>query len=148
MHIDNGVVTLKTRKGQDWTSKYPAVVASASKLPNAIIDGEICALDENGAPDFAALQAALSEGKTDALVFFAFDLLFEDNMDLRELPLIERKDQLQTLLTDADDDPRLRFVEHFETGGEAVLKSACRMSLEGIVSKQADAAYQSGRTAT
>jgi bifunctional non-homologous end joining protein LigD len=148
MRIENGEVTLKTRKGLDWTAKYPAIAAAAANLPDAIIDGEICALDEQGAPDFAALQAALSEGKTDALVFFAFDLLFAGDEDLRELPLTHRKERLQTLLSDAGDDSRLRFVEHFETGGDAVLKSACRLSLEGIVSKQADAPYRSGRTET
>ena len=146
--IENGEVTLKTRKGLDWTAKYPAIATSAASLPDAIIDGEICALDENGAPDFAALQAALSEGKTDALVYFAFDLLFEGSEDLRQLPLTERKKWLEALLSEAAEDPRLRFVEHFETGGDAVLKSACKLSLEGIVSKQADAPYQSGRTDT
>ena len=148
MRIQNGVVTLKTRKGLDWTAKWPAIAVSASKLPDCIIDGEICALDENGAPDFAALQASLSEGKTDDLVFFAFDLLFVGDEDLRELPLSERKDRLAAFFSYAGDDPRLRFVEHFETGGDAVLKSACRLSLEGIVSKQADAPYRSGRTDT
>ncbi len=148
MRIENGKATLKTRKGLDWTAKYPAIAESGAALPDAIIDGEICALDGNGAPDFAALQAALSEGKTDALVYFAFDLLFEGNEDLRQLPLTERKDRLQKLLEEAGEDPRLRFVEHFETGGDAVLKSACKLSLEGIVSKQADAPYQSGRTET
>ena len=54
---------MKTRKGLDWTAKYPAIARAAGGLPDCIIDGEICALDENGAPDFAALQAALSEGK-------------------------------------------------------------------------------------
>ncbi|MGV1777050.1 DNA ligase D [Agrobacterium fabrum] len=146
--IENGEVTLKTRKGLNWTAKYPAISTSAANLPDAIIDGEICALDENGAPDFAALQAALSEGKTDELAYFAFDLLFDGNEDLRQLPLTERKERLQTLLDDAGEDSRLRFVEHFETGGDAVLRSACKLSLEGIVSKQADAPYQSGRTET
>jgi bifunctional non-homologous end joining protein LigD len=148
MRLEDGKATLKTRKGLDWTAKYPAIVTSASTLPDAIIDGEICALDENGAPDFAALQAALSEGKTDDLVYFAFDLLFVGDEDLRELSLTERKKRLAALLSDAGEDPRLRFVEHFHTGGDAVLRSACRLSLEGIVSKQGDAPYQSGRTAT
>lgn len=148
MRIQDGEVALKTRKGLDWTSKYPAIAHSGSNLPDAIIDGEICALDEHGAPDFAALQAALSEGKTDDLVYFAFDLMFEGAEDLRELPLSGRKERLATLLSDAGDDPRLRFVEHFETGGDAVLRSACKLSLEGIVSKKADAAYESGRTKT
>ena len=148
MRVLDGEVTLKTRKGLDWTAKYPAIARAAGKLPDAIIDGEICALDENGAPDFAALQAALSEGKTDALVYFAFDLLFEGGEDLRALPLIDRKARLQQLLSDAGEDARLRFVEHFQTGGEAVLRSACRLSLEGIVSKRVDARYESGRTET
>ncbi len=146
IRVLDGEVTLKTRKGLDWTGKYPAIARSAGRLPDAIIDGEICALDENGAPDFAALQAALSEGKTDTLVYFAFDLLFEGGEDLRTLPLTERKARLQQLLNDAGDDPVLRFVEHFETGGDAVLRSACKLSLEGIVSKRGDAPYVSGRT--
>lgn len=148
IRVLEGEATLKTRKGLDWTAKYPAIARAAGNLPDAIIDGEICALDENGAPDFAALQAALSEGKTDALVYFAFDLLFEGGKDLRALPLSDRKARLEKFLSDAGEDARLRFVEHFETGGEAVLRSACRMSLEGIVSKRADASYVSGRTET
>jgi bifunctional non-homologous end joining protein LigD len=148
MRVEGGKVTLKTRKGLDWTAKYPAIAEAASGLPDVIVDGEICALDENGAPDFAALQAALSEGKTDDLVFFAFDLLFEGESDFRHLPLTERKERLARLLSDSEDDARLRFVEHFETGGDAVLKSACRLSLEGIVSKKGDAPYQSGRSDT
>jgi bifunctional non-homologous end joining protein LigD len=148
MRVLNSEVILKTRKGLDWTAKYSAIAQAARKLPDAVIDGEICALDENGAPDFAALQAALSEGKTDGLVYFAFDLLFEGGEDLRALPLTDRKKRLQQLMSDAGDDARLRFVEHFDTGGEAVLQAACRLSLEGIVSKRGDAPYASGRTAT
>ncbi|MDR9773045.1 DNA ligase D [Rhizobium hidalgonense] len=145
MRTLEGEVTLKTRKGLDWTGKYPEIAEAASALPDAIIDGEICALDDHGAPDFAALQAAISEGRTGDLVYFAFDLLYEGGEDLRSLPVVERKARLQSLLADAGDDPRLRFVEHFETGGDAVLRSACKLSLEGIVSKQVDAPYQSGR---
>ncbi|MBB4236250.1 DNA ligase D [Rhizobium esperanzae] len=146
MRTLEGEVTLKTRKGLDWTGKYPEIAEAASALPDAIIDGEICALDDHGAPDFAALQAAISEGKTVDLVYFAFDLLYDGGEDLRSLPLVDRKARLQNLLSDAGSDPRLRFVEHFETGGDAVFRSACKLSLEGIVSKQADAPYQSGRT--
>ncbi|MGN6763543.1 MAG: DNA ligase D, partial [Rhizobiaceae bacterium] len=148
MRVLDRKTMLKTRKGLDWTAKYPAIARAAADLSDAIIDGEICALDENGAPDFAALQAALSEGKTDDLVYFAFDLLFDGGEDLRALALSERKARLQQFLTDAGEDPQIRFVEHFETGGDAVLRSACRMSLEGIVSKRADAPYVSGRTDT
>ncbi|MDF8356371.1 DNA ligase D [Ensifer adhaerens] len=148
MRVADGEVMLKTRKGLDWTAKYPEIASASSQLPDCIIDGEICALDDNGAPDFAALQAALSEGTTGNLVYFAFDLLFDGGEDLRPRPLTDRKARLQELLADATDNPRLRFVEHFETGGDAVLRSACKLSLEGIVSKHADAPYQSGRTDT
>ncbi|MCY1745292.1 DNA ligase D [Ensifer sp. SL37] len=148
MRVADGEVRLKTRKGLDWTAKYPEIARASSQLPDCIIDGEICALDDNGAPDFAALQAALSEGTTGNLVYFAFDLLFDGGEDLRPRPLTDRKARLQELLADATDNPRLRFVEHFETGGDAVLRSACKLSLEGIVSKHADAPYQSGRTDT
>lgn len=146
MRVEAGKVTLKTRKGLDWTAKYPEIAEAGRSVVNAIIDGEICALDENGAPDFAALQAALSERKTSSLVFFAFDILFEGEQDLRDLPLLERKERLASIFAEAGDDPRLRLVEHFEAGGEAVLKSACRLSLEGIVSKKSDARYISGRS--
>ncbi|MDP9629144.1 UNVERIFIED_ORG: bifunctional non-homologous end joining protein LigD [Ensifer adhaerens] len=148
MRVENGKATLKTRKGLDWAAKFAAIAKSAAALPDAIIDGEICALDEKGAPDFAALQAALSEDETDALVYFAFDLLFTGDEDLRELALTQRKERLAAMLEDAGDDPHLRFTEHFETDGDAVLRSARRLSLEGIVSKKADAPYQSGRSDT
>ncbi|MGD9479703.1 DNA ligase D [Shinella sp. G-2] len=148
MRVADGAVTLKTRKGLDWTGKYPEIAKAAAALPDCIVDGEICALDDNGAPDFAALQAALSEGTTGNLVYFAFDLLFDGGEDLREKALTDRKSRLQELLAEGTDDPHLRFVEHFESGGDAVLRSACKLSLEGIVSKQADAPYRSGRTDT
>jgi bifunctional non-homologous end joining protein LigD len=147
LRIDDGKVSLKTRKGLDWTKKFGAIAEEAKSLPDAIIDGEIVALDDHGAPDFAALQAALSEEDTGDLVFYAFDLLFDGAADQRDKPLSDRKKRLEELLTDrtAGEGARLRFVEHFETGGDAVLKSACRLALEGIVSKRLDAPYRSGR---
>jgi len=146
LRVADGEVTLKTRKGLDWTAKFAAIAKEASALPDALIDGEIVALDQNGTPDFAALQAALSEQNTDNLIFYAFDLLFDGDTDLRDRPLAERKARLQTLLSRHGSGTKLvRFVEHFETGGDAVLRSACRLSLEGIVSKRLDAPYASGR---
>src|SRR6185437_14343654 len=90
-------------------------------------------------------QAALSAGATKDLIFFVFDLMFEGGEDLRALPLTERKARLKALMAAAPASPRLRYVEHFVTAGDAVLASACRMSLEGIVSKRLDAPYRSGR---
>jgi bifunctional non-homologous end joining protein LigD len=148
LRVENGAAALRTRKGLDWTERFRAIAKAGAGLPDCIIDGEIVALDHTGAPDFAALQAALSDGKTDKLIFFAFDLLFAEGEDLRALPLSERKERLSRLLQKrrAAKDKTIRYVEHFETGGDAVLKSACRMSLEGIVSKQLSAPYRSGRT--
>ncbi len=146
MRIENGMIELRTRKGLDWTGRFKQIATDAADLPDAIIDGEVCALDDSGAPDFAALQAALSEGKTENLVYFAFDLLFANGQDLCELPLDQRKSRLAALLAEAKPEPRIRYVDHFETGGDAVLRSACRLSLEGIVSKRVDAPYQSGRS--
>ncbi|MGX5843543.1 DNA ligase D [Mesorhizobium sp. ArgA1] len=148
LRVDDGVVTLRTRKGLDWTGKFGAIAKEAASLPNLIIDGEIVALGENGAPDFAALQAALSERRTKDLIFFAFDLLFANGVDLRKQPLTARKAQLSGILGEADrgEVNLIRYVEHFTNGGDAVLRSACRLSLEGIISKKEDAAYTSGRS--
>jgi bifunctional non-homologous end joining protein LigD len=145
LRVENGEAGLLTRKGLDWTEKFAAIAKASAKLPDCIIDGEVCALDHNGAPDFAALQAALSDGKSEGLIFFVFDLLFAEGEDLRALPLSTRKARLETLLRRAKTDAHLRYVEHFTSGGEAVLQSACRMNLEGIVSKRLDASYTSGR---
>jgi len=145
--VTEGRVTLRTRKGLDWTEKFRAIAKSCERLEDCVIDGEIVALDHNGAPDFAGLQAALSEGKTDDLVFFVFDALFVGREDLRRLPLTDRKERLRSVLSASGrkSDPVLRYVEHFEAAGDAVLKSACRLSLEGIVSKKLSAPYRSGR---
>ncbi len=148
LRVEGGKAKLLTRKGLDWTRKFFPIAKASAKLPDSIIDGEICALDRNGVPDFAALQAALSDGESDPLIFFAFDLLFADGQDLRPLPFTARKARLAALLEAAKTGAHLRFVEHFASGGEAVLQSACRMKLEGIVSKKADAAYSAGRTGT
>ena len=146
LRVEDGEATLRTRKGLDWTRKFPVIAEAAAALPDCMIDGEACALDHHGAPDFAALQAALSEGDSKNLIFFAFDLLFAEGLDLRGMPLSERKDALRTLVAATNAKMQtLRYVDHFETGGDAVLQSACKMHLEGIVSKQLDAPYKSGR---
>jgi len=148
LRVEDGDASLKTRKGLDWTEKFEAIAKEGSVLPDALIDGEIVALDHNGAPDFSSLQAALSDGKTDDLIFYAFDLLFADGEDLRRLPLGERKARLKKLLEARPKSKAksIRYVEHFETGGDAVLQSACKLALEGIVSKKLSAPYRSGRS--
>lgn len=147
LRVAAGQATLKTRRGLDWSKRFAATVAAARSLPDVLIDGEVVALDKDGAPDFAALQAALADGCTEDLIFFAFDLLFAGGEDLRPLPLTDRKARLRELLAARPEQAAIliRHVEHFATGGDAVLRSACRLSLEGIVSKRLAAPYRSGR---
>ena len=139
-----GKATLLSRNGLDWSSKFPEIVESGRGLADGIIDGEVVALDHTGAPDFAALQAAISDAKTKDLVFFVFDQMFAGTEDLRPLPLSDRKARLQANVEAAP--ANIRYVDHFITAGDAVLLSACRMDLEGIVSKRLDAPYRSGRS--
>src|ERR1700704_5650262 len=148
LRVEGGEAALKTRKGLDWTEKFEAIGKEGSSLPDLLVDGEIVALDPNGAPDFSNLQAALSDGKTDNLIFFAFDLLFADQMDLRRLPLGERKAQLKKLLEGRtkSNSKLIRYVEHFESSGDAILQSVCKLALEGIISKKLSSPYRSGRT--
>jgi bifunctional non-homologous end joining protein LigD len=148
LRVEDGEATLKTRKGLDWTDKFPVIAKEGSALPDVLIDGEIAALDHKGAPNFSALQAAIADGKTDNLIFFAFDLLFANDEDLRALPLRERKAQLKKSLQARGKGRAelIRYVEHFEEPGDTVLESARKLSLEGIVSKKLNAPYRSGRS--
>jgi bifunctional non-homologous end joining protein LigD len=145
LRIEDGDAVLKTRKGLDWTEKFGAIAKEAKSLPDALIDGEIVALNHHGVPDFSALQAAISDGKTGSLIFFAFDLLFAGGEDLRGLPLGERKARLKDLLASRKG-KLIKYVEHFEVSGDSVLDSAEKLSLEGIISKKLDAPYRSGRS--
>lgn len=144
-----GRAVIRTRRGLDWTDRFPALARQAAAWPEAVIDGELCALDDDHTPDFSTLQAAISEGRTDELVYFAFDLLWEGAQDQRRLPLSHRKARLRAYCDRVGKAaPNLRYVEHFATSGDAVLNSACRMDLEGIISKSLDATYRAGRTST
>ena len=150
LRVEDGKAVLRTRKGLDWTDKFAAIAKEGSALPDMLIDGEIVALDEENVPHFSTLQAAISDGKTDRLIFFAFDLLFAGGEDLRRVPLADRKAQLTRMLAarkaKAGQERRIRYVEHFEADGDAVLESARKLSLEGIISKKLGALYQSGRS--
>lgn len=143
--IDDGKVTLTTRGGLDWTKRFGTTVPgalSALDAKTALIDGELVVENDAGSSDFSALQADLSASRKDRFVFYVFDLLHLDGRDLTALPLEERKALLRKLV--AAEGP-LRFSEHFDDRGALVLEHACRLSLEGIVSKRADAPYRSGR---
>jgi bifunctional non-homologous end joining protein LigD len=145
LRVQNRKSRIRTSSGLDWTDQFAATAKAAAGLPDCILDGEVCAVDENNMPSFAALQEALSEGASRDLVFFAFDLLVAGDEDCRPLPLTTRKARLKALLEEAHPGDKIRYVEHFESTGNEVWLSACKMKLEGIISKRLDAPYVSGR---
>ncbi len=145
--IAPGSVRLLTRGGLDWTDRFGTKIVDAlAALPvkTMLLDGELVVENGNGASDFSALQADLAEDRHDRFLFYAFDLLHLDGFDLRSLPLLRRKSMLEEVLTVAPG--LLRYSGHFEDSGATVLRHACRLSLEGIVSKRGDAPYRSGRS--
>lgn len=144
--IDGNDFKLITRRGLDWTERFGKAVRDAfAALPvkTALIDGELVVENAGGASDFSALQADLSEGRMDRFVFYAFDLLHLEGYDLTAVPLFRRRDALEGLLGAADG--LLRFSGAFETEGDVVLRHACRLGLEGVVSKLREGPYRSGR---
>jgi bifunctional non-homologous end joining protein LigD len=149
-YLQDKIVRIYTRTGQDWTHKFPTLAAKLAKLPakTAILDGEIVAVDAAlGATSFKALQQALSEKRDGELQYYVFDLLFLNGEDLREQPLLERKSRLEQLLKARAVKLLVSYSEHFTADGSAMLKSICGLHLEGVISKSADARYTSGRSA-
>ncbi|MEQ1783931.1 MAG: non-homologous end-joining DNA ligase, partial [Hyphomonadaceae bacterium] len=142
--VKSGKVSLWTRNEKDWTHKYRRTADAISKLglSDAVIDGELVALDDKGKAAFSSMQAA-AEDPAIRLEYNLFDLLNLEGHDLTDLSLIERKAHLKALLASPPDG--LKFSDHLLNDGEQVLSSACSLKLEGVVSKRADALYTSGR---
>jgi DNA ligase D-like protein (predicted ligase) len=142
--LDRGDIRLLTRTGLDWTHKYPAIAAAVASLgtEQAYLDGELCGVRPDGTTSFSAIQAASDAGKSDALVFFLFDLLHLDGEPISSAPLIDRKARLRELLATAA--LSLQFSDHQIGRGRAFYAKACGMPLEGIVSKRMDAPYTPG----
>ncbi|RVG73870.1 DNA ligase D [Sinorhizobium meliloti] len=146
LHINGGKTTIYTRSGLDWTTEFKAIATAAEDLAShdAVMDGEVTVFGKNGLPDFQALRRELAKRSSPNLTFQAFDLLYLDGYDLRRVPLIERKRVLRELIGDAAG--TIAYVDYLELEeGEPVYRHACKMGLEGIVSKRKDAPYRSGR---
>lgn len=146
IRIAAGKVQALTRNGLDWSAKFAAIVraAKALRVDGTIIDGEACVFTDKGVSSFGGLKDALSTGG-DRIVLQAFDLLFHRGEDLRGRPLEERKARLRKLLEGARRSDRLLYSDHVADDGAKFFKAACRLGLEGIVSKRATAPYRSGR---
>jgi bifunctional non-homologous end joining protein LigD len=146
--LDHGDVQLLTRKRQDWTHRFEPIAEAVGKLPaaTALLDGEIVVEDNRGISDFSLLQTDLKDGRTDRFVYYVFDLIHLDGRDLLDEPLIARKAALAGLLKAAGKSGIIRFTDNFDEAGPVILRHACEMGLEGIISKRRDAAYRPGRS--
>lgn len=147
--IDAGRVQLFTRNGHDWTAKMPQQAAALAGLglQSAWLDGEVVVPNEDGTPDFQALQNAFEAGRSGAIVYYLFDVPYLNGMDLRGVPLEQRRGALRELLTRADSD-LLRFSEDFTEQPESILESACQMKLEGLIGKRAGSSYVGKRSSS
>ena len=145
--IEAGEVKLFTRNGNDWTHRLPALHASIlkAKLPEGWYDGEIVVLSSHGVPDFGALQNSFDAEKTKAVVYYLFDVPYMGGFDLREAPLVVRRELLrQALLKNKSD--TLRFSDVFDAPPASVVTSACQLGLEGVIAKRKDSTYRSSRS--
>lgn len=145
--IDSKKLQLITRNGHDWTAKLSTLAKALAdlKISSAWLDGEIVVADDNGIPNFQALQNAFDTAKTQQIVYYVFDLPFYDGHDLREVPLIERRALLQEILRKANSD-LVRYSDTFDAPAGEVVSSACRMGLEGVIGKRKDSLYSSRRS--
>lgn len=146
---DGGEVRIYARSGLDWTARYPPIAAAAEALglDRALLDSEIVALDGSGRSDFGLLQRWQESGEGQ-LACFAFDLLAEGGHDLRNRPLAERKRRLNTLLAGHAEGP-IFYSEDFQPDEPArLLEESCKRGLEGLVAKESNAPYRSGRSTT
>jgi bifunctional non-homologous end joining protein LigD len=145
-HLRNRRPAIYTRAGYDWTLRFQPIADALATLPvtDLILDGEAVVADSRGIPDFGLLHADLAANRKDRLLYYAFDLLYLDGFDLRGARLADRTHLLEELLADASQ--RILYTEHLQGDGAEIYERACGMGLEGIISKQQDAPYRSGRT--
>jgi bifunctional non-homologous end joining protein LigD len=146
--LDHGKIQLLTRKQLDWTQRFNPIAQAVKALnaQTALIDGELVVEDEKGASSFSLLQTDLKDGRDDRFVYQAFDLLYLDGRDLTHKPLVARKAALEKLLKGNSRTGRVRYTEHFNEDGRLIFENACKLNLEGIISKLRDAPYRSGRS--
>ncbi|HEY2987562.1 MAG TPA: DNA ligase D [Candidatus Binatia bacterium] len=145
---DGRTVRFFTREGKDWTARFGALGDAAGRLPvrQTLLDGEIVVMDEQGASHFQSLQEALGKNETARLIYYVFDLLHLDGYDLTAAPLLVRKEILARLLSTVNQTEAIRFSDHFMGAGEAFYRKACRLGLEGVISKRKNSPYRPGRS--
>ena len=142
--LDAGKAQMLTRRGNDWTEKYPSIAKSIAGLSahNGYFDGELCGVLPDVRTAFNLIQNATDTGEG-SLIFFLFDLLFLNGENLTALPLLDRKARLESLLNGAPDS--LRYSDHQIGHGTEIHRLACQQGVEGIVSKRANGRYEPDR---
>ncbi|WP_095136595.1 DNA ligase D [Pseudomonas sp. Irchel s3a10] len=145
--IDHDQVQLFTRNGHDWTHKLPQQAQALAELglESAWLDGEMVVANEHGVPDFQALQNAFEVGRSASIMYYLFDMPYLNGVDLREVPVEERRAALSTVLG-GHEQPLLRFSEAFDETPDALLNSACQMQMEGLIGKRLGSPYVSRRS--
>ncbi|WLG71042.1 DNA ligase D [Pseudomonas brassicacearum] len=145
--IEHGDVRLLTRNGHDWTHKLPRQAEALAELglESAWLDGEMVVANDQGVPDFQALQNAFEAGSSGKIAYYLFDMPYLNGMDLRKVPVQERRTALAAVL-EPNESPLLRFSDAFEETPEALLNSACQMQMEGLIGKRIGSAYVSRRS--
>jgi bifunctional non-homologous end joining protein LigD len=140
--VERGAVRLITRNGHDWTSRLPGLAdaLAAMELPDGWYDGEIIMPAPDRPADFQALQNAFDAGRTDRIVYYLFDLPYCAGYDLRDVPLLQRREVLRRIV-ERKPHPNVRFSDVFEAAPQEILASACRLGLEGVIAKRRDSAY-------
>ncbi|WP_291910989.1 DNA ligase D [Chitinophaga sp. CB10] len=143
-YLNKSKVELLSRNQISFNAKFTTVVDALKEWnTKAVVDGEIVALNDNGDPDFQALQNFLKHGRSAHIVYYIFDLLWYEGRDMRQLPLLERKQLLESILP--PDNPVLQYSNHITGEGTAFFEAAVKRGLEGIMAKAADSAYSTGR---
>ena len=146
-HLHRGKARFWSRNGKDWTEKFPNLVQALKNFPatTAILDGEVVVFDRAGRTSFQKLQQAMGKGGKSAFVFEMFDLIYLEGYSLTQTPLTERKRVLEQLLASAKSKGQLRYSDHVQGNGAQFFQQACKLGIEGMVSKLADSAYEPTR---
>jgi len=146
---DGDDVRCISRNGIDWTHKAGPVVGALAKLKlsGAWVDGELIVTDPNGRSDFSLLQHILEQGRIEELQFCAFDLLYWNDEDLRDLPLAQRKAKLDAAFAKLPANGPLRLADQIHSNSTELLARVCNQHLEGLIAKKVDSSYTGGRSA-
>jgi bifunctional non-homologous end joining protein LigD len=146
--VDGDDVRFISRNQQDWTKRLKPLAQAVKKLGivQCLLDGEIVFMRQNGSTDFQALQNAFRDGRIDEIHYYVFDLVYLNGFSLKAVPLVERKRILAALISKKLANSRIHLSEHLSGSGQELVEQACKLHLEGIISKRRDRPYQEGRS--